>query len=59
MQRRLRDTVWTGCHSWYRQDGDGRIVNNWPGLVAEYVRDTRRVNAADYTVVSATAPTGA
>ena len=41
VQRRLRDTVWTGCDSWYRQDGDGRIVNNWPGFVAEYIRDTR------------------
>ena len=48
VQRRLANTVWTGCHNWYRRDGDGRIVNNWPGFVAEYVRDTRRVQTADY-----------
>jgi cation diffusion facilitator CzcD-associated flavoprotein CzcO len=53
VQRRLRGTVWTECHSWYRRDADGRIVNNWPGFVAEYVRDTRRVQAADYTVLVA------
>jgi len=52
VQRRLDDTVWTGCHSWYRQDGNGRIVNNWPGFVAEYVRDTRRVDAADYALLA-------
>ncbi len=56
LQRRLGDTVWTGCHSWYRRNGDGRIVNNWPGFVAEYVRDTRRLNAGDYTVLRAAAP---
>jgi cation diffusion facilitator CzcD-associated flavoprotein CzcO len=51
VQRRLGDTVWTGCHNWYRRDGDGRVVNNWPGFVAEYVRDTRDVDPADYTVL--------
>jgi cation diffusion facilitator CzcD-associated flavoprotein CzcO len=56
VQRRLRDTVWTGCHNWYRRDGDGRIVNNWPGFVAEYLRDTRHVDAGDYDVVRAPAP---
>jgi cation diffusion facilitator CzcD-associated flavoprotein CzcO len=56
VQRRLRDTVWTGCHNWYRRDGDGRIINNWPGFVAEYVRDTRDVDAGDYAVL---APEGA
>jgi cation diffusion facilitator CzcD-associated flavoprotein CzcO len=53
LQRRLRDSVWGGCQNWYRRDGDGRIVNNWPGFVAEYIRDVRRVNAADYTVLRA------
>jgi cation diffusion facilitator CzcD-associated flavoprotein CzcO len=56
VQRRLRGTVWTGCHNWYRRDGDGRIVNNWPGFVAEYVRDTRDVDAADYAVLRASTP---
>lgn len=58
VQRRLGDTVWTGCHSWYRRDGDGRIVNNWPGFVAEYVRETREVDAADYAVVRAPTSSG-
>ena len=58
VQRRLRDTVWTGCDSWYRRDGDGRIVNNWPGFVTEYVRDTREVDASDYTVLRAAAASG-
>jgi cation diffusion facilitator CzcD-associated flavoprotein CzcO len=52
LQRRLRDTVWSGCQNWYRRDGDGRIVNNWPGFVAEYISDTRRVDPADYTLVA-------
>jgi cation diffusion facilitator CzcD-associated flavoprotein CzcO len=58
VQRRLAGTVWTGCHNWYRRDGDGRIVNNWPGFVAEYVRETREVDAADYAVVRAPTSSG-
>jgi cation diffusion facilitator CzcD-associated flavoprotein CzcO len=53
VQRRLRGAIWTECHNWYRRDGDGRIVNNWPGFVAEYIRDTRDVDAGDYVVVRA------
>jgi cation diffusion facilitator CzcD-associated flavoprotein CzcO len=53
--RRLGDTVWTECHSWYRRDGDGAIVNNWPGFVAEYLRDTRHVRASDYRFVGPSA----
>ncbi len=58
VQRRLRDTVWTGCDSWYRQDGDGRIVNNWPGFVTEYVRETRAVDVGDYAVLRPLVPAG-
>lgn len=47
VQRRLADTVWSGCHSWYVDDG-GRISANWPGLVWEYHRRTARVNPADF-----------
>ncbi len=36
IQERLRHSVWTGCRSWYRVEGDGRIVNNWPGFMLEY-----------------------
>jgi cation diffusion facilitator CzcD-associated flavoprotein CzcO len=47
VQRRLADTVWTGCQSWYHE-GDGRIPTNWPGLVWEYHRRTARVNPGDF-----------
>jgi cation diffusion facilitator CzcD-associated flavoprotein CzcO len=48
LQRRLRASVWTSCRSWYREEGDGRVVNNWPGRMAEYVRATRSVDPAEY-----------
>ncbi len=35
MQRRLAESVWTGCGSWYA-DASGRVSTNWPGTVAEY-----------------------
>lgn len=47
MRRRLADTVWAGCESWYT-DAGGRIPTNWPGLVWEYHRRTSRVNPADF-----------
>jgi cation diffusion facilitator CzcD-associated flavoprotein CzcO len=49
VQRRLSGTAWSGCSSWYR-DENGRIVNNWPGLVSEYDRRTRTLAPADYLV---------
>jgi cation diffusion facilitator CzcD-associated flavoprotein CzcO len=53
MQRRLANSMWaTGCTSWY-QDATGRITNNWPGYTSEYRHRTRRVNLADYYVVTA------
>ncbi len=55
LQRRLRHSVWTSCRSWYREDGDGRVVNNWPGQMAEYVRRTRRVDPAEYRLLHAQA----
>jgi cation diffusion facilitator CzcD-associated flavoprotein CzcO len=48
MQERLTGSVWTRCHSWYRQDGDGKVLGNWPGFMVEYVRATRRVDATEY-----------
>lgn len=48
VQERLRDTVWTDCQSWYREGADGRIVNNWPGQMAEYVRATREIDLTEY-----------
>jgi hypothetical protein len=43
--------VWSACTSWYRQ-ADGRVTTNWPGLVTEYDRRTRRLDPADYRVVA-------
>ncbi|MEV0563269.1 NAD(P)/FAD-dependent oxidoreductase [Dactylosporangium sp. NPDC050588] len=48
MQRRLGDSVWVGCDSWYRTGG-GRVVTNWPGMAAEYAARTAHLSEADYT----------
>jgi len=59
VQERLRDSVWTSCRSWYRQDGDGRVVNNWPGHMFEYTRATRRVDPGEYREIRPRAVAGA
>jgi cation diffusion facilitator CzcD-associated flavoprotein CzcO len=51
VQRRLGRSVWSACTSWYRQ-ADGRVTTNWPGLVTEYDRRTRRLDLRDYRVVA-------
>lgn len=50
VQRRLASTAWASCASWYRSE-TGRISSNWPGLVSEYDRRTRRVEIADYRLM--------
>jgi cation diffusion facilitator CzcD-associated flavoprotein CzcO len=58
IQRRLEDSVWTaGCSNWYRAP-NGKVVNNWPGGAAGYMRRARRLEIADYVVVPATRPRG-
>jgi cation diffusion facilitator CzcD-associated flavoprotein CzcO len=52
VQRRLADSVWGGCSSWYRDEG-GRVTTNWPGMVAEYKARTARVDLADFDVALA------
>jgi cation diffusion facilitator CzcD-associated flavoprotein CzcO len=49
VQRRLRDSVWGGCSSWYRDDG-GRVTTNWPGTVSEYKERTARVDPAAFVI---------
>jgi cation diffusion facilitator CzcD-associated flavoprotein CzcO len=49
VQRRLADSVWGGCASWYR-DSVGRITTNWPGTVTEYKQRTARVESADFAI---------
>jgi cation diffusion facilitator CzcD-associated flavoprotein CzcO len=51
VQERLRGGVWTQCDSWYTDDETGRVINNWPGFMAEYVRATRHVDPAEYVLL--------
>jgi hypothetical protein len=55
VQRRLADSIWTACESWYRQNSEGRVVNNWPGFMTEYRRATRRFDSSQYREVRAAA----
>ncbi|MFF9481273.1 flavin-containing monooxygenase [Streptomyces sp. NPDC014733] len=52
MQRRMQRTVWTtgGCDSWYL-DANGRNTTAWPGTTAEFRRETRHVDLAEYTLL--------
>lgn len=52
VQRRLAESVWAGCASWYR-DTDGRIATNWPGTVAEYQHRTAQLDLSDFVVTPA------
>jgi cation diffusion facilitator CzcD-associated flavoprotein CzcO len=47
-QQRLEGSIWTKCHSWYKRDETGRVTNNWPGFMTEYVRATAAVDPADF-----------
>jgi hypothetical protein len=47
LQRRLKDTPWNFCSSWYR-NASGRITNNWPGATVLYRWKTRAFDPADY-----------
>jgi cation diffusion facilitator CzcD-associated flavoprotein CzcO len=48
MQRRLRESSWATCDSWY-VDGS-RITTNWPGKVAEYQERTAEVDWRELSV---------
>ncbi|QIS01611.1 FAD-dependent oxidoreductase [Nocardia brasiliensis] len=54
LQRRLKDTPWNFCSSWYR-NAAGRITNNWPGATVLYRWKTRTFDLADYDEAQATA----
>ncbi|MGW0248014.1 flavin-containing monooxygenase [Nocardia goodfellowii] len=55
LQRRLKDTPWNFCSSWYR-NAAGRITNNWPGATVLYRWKTRSFNPADYDEAQAARP---
>ncbi|GAA5099406.1 flavin-containing monooxygenase [Nocardia iowensis] len=47
LQRRLKDTPWNFCSSWYR-NAAGRITNNWPGATVLYRWKTKTFDLGDY-----------
>ena len=47
LQARFEGTAWTGCDSWYRDEG-GRIVANWPGYMRDYLEATSRFDPDEY-----------
>lgn len=47
LQRRLRDTPWNFCSSWYR-NASGRITNNWPGATVLFRWKTKRFTPKDF-----------
>ncbi len=51
IQKRMKRMVWSGCKSWYL-DADGTNRSLYPGFAAEYVVRTRRLDPADYHLVS-------
>ncbi len=53
VQQRLDGSVWTECQSWYRKDGSGRVVGNWPGFMLEYTRAVAHVEADEYELLEA------
>lgn len=55
LQRRLKDTPWNFCSSWYR-NAAGRITNNWPGATALYRWKTKTFDPADFDESQATRP---
>ncbi len=56
LQRRLRRSVWSGCHSWYL-DADGVNRALWPGFSFEYWARTRRARRSAYAITPAVTPT--
>jgi cation diffusion facilitator CzcD-associated flavoprotein CzcO len=53
LQARFEGTAWLECNSWYREQGDGRIVANWPGSMREYERAVARLDPSEYEFVQA------
>ncbi|MEU6191211.1 NAD(P)/FAD-dependent oxidoreductase [Nocardia sp. NPDC047038] len=56
LQKRLKDTPWNFCSSWYR-NASGRITNNWPGATLLYRWKTKTFDPADYDEAQAPAAT--
>jgi cation diffusion facilitator CzcD-associated flavoprotein CzcO len=52
LQARFAGTAWTGCDSWYRDEG-GRIVANWPGYMRDYLEATSSFDPGEYAFTPA------
>ncbi|THH17022.1 hypothetical protein EW146_g3719 [Bondarzewia mesenterica] len=50
IQRRLAESVFTQCSSWYRVGSGGKIFSMWPGPVTTFWWWTRKVRWSDYLV---------
>lgn len=52
VQTMMDGTVWqSGCVSWYQQDG-GKNFALWPTYTWKYWLKTKKLNAADYLLLS-------
>lgn len=51
VQAAFAGTAWTRCDSWYR-DESGRIVANWPRFMRQYLDATRRLDPAEFELIS-------
>ncbi|WP_431241087.1 flavin-containing monooxygenase (plasmid) [Mycolicibacterium aichiense] len=51
IDKRQQHTAWHGCHSWYL-DEQQRDTHNWPWLMSDYRRRTRRVRSSDYSITA-------
>jgi len=52
LQSEMDGSAWAGdCTSWYK-NADGRVVNNWSGLVQSYVDQTRDFDRVAYRTVA-------
>lgn len=51
ISRRLRNSVWTQCVSWYRAGSQGKIFSTFPGPVVLLWWFMRKVNWADFEVI--------
>lgn len=53
MQDKMVGTAWTsGCNSWYLSDS-GKNFTIWPDFTFNYIRQTKKINLADYQIVKA------
>ncbi|TCD65366.1 hypothetical protein EIP91_002764 [Steccherinum ochraceum] len=48
LHNRLRDSIWSGCASWYRVGSEGRITGVWPGAIWTQWWWLRKVTWSDY-----------